>query len=644
MAHDVLPRSSRQTTSSHMSTLKIVATGSSIILAVLLVSVGLLFQVFLVHVYHIAGGSVYTTAPLGRTLTIAHTASVVVSVSAPLSIGLGAYWLAGKWLVSSSEDGADRPTPYQYVPASFFFPHGYNLTTTCLFRRLGVMMETLHGANLPALWTGGTYILGRGSVPGGRALGRPPMLRHAVLMLLSFLTLAYGSSVAELWLGASSEAVLYSVVTQLGQTGEPLPAMSRRVNQTLCDEWSTSLANKPYQCGLIRGSGGNPDATSAQIRTMNGLSGTDVIAFTDDWTAIMVPPATNLSHSLQYDATTYGVKSSCISVTTQCVDPNNLGPNAALLTNCPASVNFNTSSSGCKGSTDGLTAGGPIDSTGQFFPCGQNANSSDFKFGIIVVSSAYNVDTAGDECAYIDPIIGDTGFFQHGNQGAYNVLVCDIKSLVVTYRYFNGSYTALSSTASDVGQGQRVSDGSQSAQSYATRSIDGAGLLSGSYTDSFAQQLSLVALSMTSYVVEPAEALDIQSVEESIGSRLPVAPLSLIVLISTIYCLLVIAVTVKAVLETRKYPQAAFARSRLVDPATAISTAYGPDEYKLRRTASTLELFGHETDGDRLTLGVGAQGGSEMEMPVIRRAAARARASSFVGSFATQSEVSLLKA
>lgn len=98
------------------------------------------------------------------------------------------------------------------------------------------------------------------------------------------------------------------------------------------------------------------------------------------------------------------------------------------------------------------------------------------------------------------------------------------------------------------------------------------------------------------------------------------------------------AVTVKAISEVHKYPHAAFAQNRLVDPATAISTAYGPEEHALRRTSSTLELFGHETDGDRLALDLGRQG---EELPVIRRVGHRQR-ESWV-TFQTRSEESLLK-
>lgn len=126
-------------------------------------------------------------------------------------------------------------------------------------------------------------------------------------------------------------------------------------------------------------SGGNTVAFSAQIRTMNGVSGINDIAFTDDSTAIMVAPSANLSHSLQYTATTYGVKSSCNSITEQCIDPSNPGSNAELSINCPASVNYNTSSQGCarfQGPGISASLGGPLDSTGQVFPCTQNSNST----------------------------------------------------------------------------------------------------------------------------------------------------------------------------------------------------------------------------------------------------------------------------
>ncbi|KAJ7458553.1 hypothetical protein FB451DRAFT_581084 [Mycena latifolia] len=563
----------------------IILMGISIVLAVLLVVLGLIVQVFVVHLYHITAGAIYTTAPLGTTLAIAHISSVVIAISVPLAIGLGGYWLAGRWLASSYDDGVNRPTPYQ----------------------LGILMKTLNGANLAALWAGSNYLIGRGVLPGGKTLGRPPILRHAVFMLFSFLALAYATSGVETWLGTTSEAVLYPVTTTTSHPGEPVPTYGRQVNQTLCDEEKDSSNNKPYQCGLVKGSGGNPQAESQFILAMNGVSDTNVVALTNDSTAIMVPPASGLSVNLAYTATTLGVKSVCTSVTAQCIDPHNLGPNAGLITNCAPSVGFNTSSLGCN--TGATMNGGPLASDGTILQCGETANSTDFRFGIEVVSYAYNINTTSSG----EKFVGDTGFFLHGNVGGTNILTCEVKSLVVTYSYFNGSYALLSSSPSDLAQAQRISDGSRAGPTYVPAAIEGVGLYSGNYADSFAARLSLVALSDTAYVIEPTEALETQFVQPNIGSRIPLAPCLLLFILAFVYCVSVVAVTFMAARENLKSPHTSFARSRLVDPVTAISTAYGPDDSKLKRTHTVEELFGNETVADRLTVVVGDG------LPVIRR-------------------------
>lgn len=75
----------------------------------------------------------------------------------------------------------------------------------------------------------------------------------------------------------------------------------------------------------------------------------------------------------------------------------------------------------------------------------------------------------------------------------------------------------------------------------------------------------------------------------------------------------VATITFGAVMQIRKSPHTGLARSRLLDPATAISTAYGPEDAKLRATSTANELFGHETAADRLTMAVDAG------LPIVRR-------------------------
>lgn len=123
-------------------------------------------------------------------------------------------------------------------------------------------------------------------------------------------------------------------------------------------------------------SGGNPQEASIQILTMNGISTTNVIALTDDSTAIMVPPSSQIPDTIGYVATTLGVKSTCTSVTAQCIDMGNLGPDAGLETNCSSAVNFNTTSLGCNTFGAERGNGGPLGADGEPLPCGQTTNST----------------------------------------------------------------------------------------------------------------------------------------------------------------------------------------------------------------------------------------------------------------------------
>lgn len=100
-------------TKAHNDTWPILFTSSAILLAVLIVSLILIAEVFVVHVYSVTSGSIHSTAPLGITLAIAHASSVVVAVTVPYTVGLCAYVLAGRWLASSRDGGINRPTPYQ---------------------------------------------------------------------------------------------------------------------------------------------------------------------------------------------------------------------------------------------------------------------------------------------------------------------------------------------------------------------------------------------------------------------------------------------------------------------------------------------------------------------------------------------------
>lgn len=137
---------------------------------------------------------------------------------------------------------------------------------------------------------------------------------------------------------------------------------------------------------------------------------------------------------------------------------------------------------------------------------------------------------------YHEPVVaGDTGFFLHGNHGGYNVLVCQIEILTVTYGYSNGSYTALQKSPADLDQARRVAFGIGSYDPDVVNAVDGAGLYSGSYSDSFGNELSRYALSRTSYVYDTAEVLEVNNVLTNIGSKLKLVPFLLLLVVLGIY-------------------------------------------------------------------------------------------------------------
>ncbi|KAJ7617154.1 hypothetical protein FB45DRAFT_1104324 [Roridomyces roridus] len=600
-------------------------TGAAIACAILLITAGVLVEVFVIGTYHLEDShrAILTTAPLNRILTIAHWSSNIFSMTVPVTIGLSAYLFAGRWLRASRGGDVNMPTPYQ----------------------LALMIRTLKGAGLVSLWNSASYIVGRGSAPN---LARPPILRSSVSLVVFLLVLGYALSGVENWLGATSTSILYPITTPLPNNGTQFQ-FSRQVrplsfsfeltmagtkslgwpffNQfhafqvqkwskwLFCVKHYTQCPKFSYQCGLIAGSGGNGPAQAPRYNTMNGVSNSTVIAFTDDATAIMVPPALQLDSTIGYRANALGVKATCTSVTTQCVNMTNTGPDAFLLTNCPQSVNFNTTASrlfgtpaltGCNPfGTNDLAFGGPLDGSGNLLDCATSPNSSEFRFGLQVQSQAYRVDRSMTE----DTPVGDTGFFIHGNKGAWNVLTCDVKSLNVTYHYFNSSYTLLGSEPTNIDQTWRVEDGSWAAVYYGTAPIDGTGLYSGNYTQAFAKQLSSISLAMTAYVVEEAPVLESESTVTYIGSRLPLAPFLLLILIPSIYAsnirsIGVALITLLAVVEHSRSPHAEFARGILIEPAAAVSAAWGPEEARLAPMRTMTELFGDETSADRLVLAV----------------------------------------
>jgi hypothetical protein len=138
-----------------------------------------------------------------------------------------------------------RPRFSKMLLSESYLPTVYSKT------RFGILMSTLHGANISALRDGITHLLGFGTSNQLKSVRKPLILQHSVALLGFLLSLAYGCTVFETWLSVSSNTVPFPRDTPYegSQT-----QMSRQVNQTLCAAFANvTIApdpNIPSLCGL----------------------------------------------------------------------------------------------------------------------------------------------------------------------------------------------------------------------------------------------------------------------------------------------------------------------------------------------------------------------------------------------------------
>lgn len=138
---------------------------------------------------------------------------------------------------------------------------------------------------------------------------------------------------------------------------------------------------------------------------------------------------------------------------------------------------------------------------------------------------------------FVRTVVNNTGFFVHGESGAWNVLLCTVKVVSSTYRYTNGSFHTLTATTADLNMTKRIA--TMVSSGYLTdrvpNAVEGTGLLSGDYVSSFALELSRELAGMSASIYEPGAISDLVQLVPGIGAKLQIAPLVLLVAALLIY-------------------------------------------------------------------------------------------------------------
>ncbi|PPQ81379.1 LOW QUALITY PROTEIN: hypothetical protein CVT25_015900 [Psilocybe cyanescens] len=599
-------------------TLTTCLTATLIVGSVLGMSAVLLSYLCAVHQCQVLH-SIISTAPLGKVLTITQVMSHISPISIPIIMGLFSYLFSAEWLRSSGvNEGRNRPTPMQYV-------HRIDSSVLESGRadydnhdgRLGLLMSMCNSPSIWSFFTSVKYVaLNRPTDIGGKVTPAP-MLRQSIFVLGSLLAISYIAAGADAWLHASSTSIII-LSNSAYVVSSVLPSLGRKINVTMCQAASAFNTDAighitAASCGILNtGSGGSGTQLAEGIRVLSNSSNLHKVAFADDQTAIMIPP--RFPSNITYEARTVGVRSQCTTITKVCIfevaDGSFLdyGPDALLNLDCSrAGIKYQNGTQ-----LSPLCAlDGPLYQRNEYF---FQVSADDRLMHRIKPKTICSPFTAGEVAtsfAYLNPnrpldtFVGNTGWFVHRSEGAWNVIFCNVTALDVIYTYASSRYIVQSATPKSVDDTQHVMAAGFDGQTTAiSQAVDGAGLdTSTTYEQAYSVELSRQMLARGALLYEPADVIRIQSENNIVGSNLRTLPLALFISVLLVFACQIIWITLRIIIAARNVKFVSLAALYLNNPLAVVQTLYGRTDPELTWDDDVAKRFGTETDFDRLRVG-----------------------------------------
>ncbi|KAG8680648.1 hypothetical protein FRC09_018078, partial [Ceratobasidium sp. 395] len=246
-----------------------------------------------------------------RTLTATSAISTLISLTSSLLMALMAYRVAHLWMAEERSSSTLRstattgPTPLQY----------------------GLLVQILSASGVMSLYNSIKYMC-----KGKSRAHTPSYFKSAVWLgvLVSLITKLVG--VADLWLHATTSAVVYNLTISDGSTTTPLMT-SIAFNNALCDEYDAPIGDRICLTGSDGWANMIDDEhiiRQGEAIIANYSSDRRVITLADEADLAIVVPLT-VDKFATFRATSFGALAQCQSLNTQCVteesrvDCSNLG-------------------------------------------------------------------------------------------------------------------------------------------------------------------------------------------------------------------------------------------------------------------------------------------------------------------------------
>lgn len=467
----------------------------------------------------IQGNVIYVDISATTLTTVASWSSTIAPILVGCAITLISYPVAKQILRAGQTRRTDRlPTPFQ----------------------LSLMLKMVTSGSPQALWNWWQYFWGwRGKK---ETQGKPMRLMTSILIIgLALSTLVFA---ADTWFHFTTKTInltqVYPITTSLNTSVGLIPDCYH-VNET-------------FQGGCTLNPGGSTTflmqgpQTQSVIANLSTTMRVNTLASEKDvFTYVGNPPKAALQN-VDYKSHTWGLKTECAPVTSQCVDEASIS-GTSLRYKCPFAMEGSISTEAGTAFQNQYRMTYFEDSTASSNSTSSVDLTNPYFFGAI---SLVNQNIGHNPAMMDDPEITST---THGAD--VFVLFCNTTVYDVEYTSINGSITEFNatpanSTLTNIVQGTqqhtKVGDPTliQDAAIAALVSSDSQGV-----ADYFAMSYSQVALGIASAAFTPQAAIQAQRRETMLVAKVPIAPLACLLIANLSLVLLGIVLMIIAAVAAR---------------------------------------------------------------------------------------------
>ncbi|KAH7370635.1 hypothetical protein BKA65DRAFT_21679 [Rhexocercosporidium sp. MPI-PUGE-AT-0058] len=464
------------------------------------------------------GNVIYVDISATTLTTVASWSSTVAPILVGCAITLISYPVAKQILRAGQSGGTDKlPTPFQ----------------------LSLMLKMITSGSPQSLWNWIQYVWGwRGKK---ESQGKPMRLMTSILILALMLsTLVFA---ADTWFHFTTKTInltqVYPITSALNTSVGLIPDCYN-VNRTF--QGGCTLNPAATATFLSQG----PQAQSVVANLSTTMRVNTITSGKDVFTYVGNPPRSALAN-VDYQSRTWGLKTQCAPVYSQCAVPTSVGK--WLDYKCPFAMEGRISTDSNAAFQNQFTMAYFTNSTGTSNSTGSVDMANPYYFASLAI---VNQNIGHNPDLKSDPEISST---VHGAD--VFAVYCNTTVYDVKYTSINGSITRFdatpaNSTLTNIIQGSqqytRVGDPNliQGAAIAALVSTDSQGV-----ADYFALTYSQIALGIASAAFTPQAAIQAQRRETMLVAKVPIVPLSFLLISNLLLVLLGIVLLIFAAVAAR---------------------------------------------------------------------------------------------